>query len=192
MTKNILFGHDSMQERVSKTTPAFRKGDRDDIKTTIILSAPGRCEEIANRPAAGQTGITLQTAINVLHEECPSIFPSNKLDDYSILNAVEDVHYKSKTGRTEGSTSEVCNLKNLERISEALKDSATVVALGDMAKLAVDGSNFSGVILKGSHPSMQSLNTTYDSQKDNPSDRSRDRIGRWAKDMLRTKTDSKK
>jgi hypothetical protein len=192
MSKNTIFDHDTMQERIIKTTPAFRKGDCKDIKTTIILSAPGQCEEKANRPAAGQTGTTLQTAMNFWHEECPSKFPSNKLDDYSIINAVEDVHYKKKTGRTEGLISEVRDLKNLKRISEALKGSETVVALGEMAKLAVDSSSFSGVTLKGSHPSMQSLNKTYDSQKDNPSDRSRDRIDRWAKDILGKRTDCKK
>jgi hypothetical protein len=192
MSQNKPSGQSSRQKRNSETTSAFRKGDREDIKTTIILSAPGQCEEIANRPAAGQTGKTLQSAISILHEKCPSKFPTNQLDDYTILNAVEDVHYKGKTGRTEGTKNEVCNLKNLERINGALKDSEVVVALGEMAHLAVDSSSFSGVILKSSHPSRQSLNKTYDSHKDNPSDRNKDRINSWTMHMLAKENDRKK
>ena len=172
------------QAEYEKTTSAFRKGNRTDIKTAIVLSAPGQCEENANRPAAGQTGKTLQSAINIWHEQSPSEFKSKKLDDYTIINSVEEVFYKKKNMRTEASEKEVCDAINIERVSNLLAYSETVVALGINAQLAVDSSNFEGVIYKSSHPSMQALNKGYTSHKSKSSDRNIDRIEKWAKYSL--------
>jgi len=171
--------------QTNKTTPAYRKGNKNN-KTTIVLSAPGQAEEKANRPAAGQTGKTLQSAIKQLHKKDPSKFPSDKLDDYTIVNAVEDVHYKGKTGRTEGKNSEVLKPKNMSRINDTLKSSKNIVALGDKAQLAVDNSSAKGTVFKGNHPSMQSLNKKYGSDKSNASERSEERVKSWVNDLVET------
>jgi len=161
------------------TTPAFREGNDASIKTVILLSAPGQVEAKLGRPAAGETGKTLQYAIENLHKKNPQVFPSNKLDDYTIMNAVETVHYKSKTGRTEGTTDDIINLQNMNRINSILKDYDHVVALGDKANLAIKNSKFNGKILSSNHPSKQSLNKQYKSSKATPKDRNIDRIKQW-------------
>lgn len=166
-----------------QTSPAFRPGSPHN-KTTIILSAPGQCEETAGRPAAGQTGKTLQSAMNEWHKKDPEKFPSSNLDDYTIVNAVADVHYKGKTGRTEGSEQEIRNPKNVERLKKALNNSDTVVALGEKAQLAAHVAEFNGKTYSSGHPSMQSLNKRYKSDANTPTDRSSERIKQWAGDVL--------
>lgn len=165
------------------TSPAFRKGDNHRVKTTIVLSAPGQAEEKAGRPAAGQTGKTLKKAINELHKKDPLKFPSNRLDDYTIVNAVEEVHYKGKTGRTEARDAEISNSDNLKRVRAALADAVNVVALGDKAQLAVAECGYQGNVYKGEHPSMQALNRKYKSHNETPQERNSDRVTQWAEDM---------
>lgn len=186
---NLEISHNikSDLEQHPPTTPAFRKGDHLDIKTAIILSAPGQKEESAGRPAAGQTGKTLQEAICVWHTVDPMNFPSNKLDNYTIMNSVSTVHYMKLNGTTEGTEKEVRNPQNIERIRLELSDSTTVVALGKRAQLAIKESGFSGTMYTANHPSLSSLNTTYKSGELTPSQRSRDRIGQWAVDVLKSK-----
>lgn len=177
----------SGQKQQPATTPAFRKGDKNGIKTTIILSAPGQREKTAKRPAAGQTGKTLQAAICVWHRADPIDFPSSQLDDYTIMNSVSKVHYMGLTGTTEGTEEEVREPQNLERIRRELSDSTTVVALGKRAQLAIRESGFSGTVYTASHPSLSNLNTTYTSGKATPSEKNRDRIEQWADEVLKNK-----
>ena len=167
----------------SKVSPSYRKGNSAKVKTTIVLSAPGQEEEKAGRPAAGQTGKTLQMAIEEMHSNDPESFPSNNLDDYSIVNAVEDVHYKAKTGRTEGTDSKILEQENLDRINSILQDSKNVVALGEKAQLAVKNSSFSGNTFEAEHPSMQALNKKYKSNGSTPSERHKDRVNQWTRDI---------
>ncbi len=162
-----------------KMSPAFRQGDDTSIKTVILLSAPGQVEAKLGRPAAGETGKTLQYAIEKLHKKDPITFPSSKLDDYTIMNAVEKVHYQSKTGRTEGTMKEITDSKNMNRINGVLKDYDTVIALGDKAQIAVKNSNFNGKVLASNHPSKQSLNMQYKSIEATPEKRNIDRIIQW-------------
>ena len=164
---------------IRKTTPAFRQGNDLKNKTVIILSAPGQVESKLGRPAAGETGKTLQHAIEKLHQKDPKTFPSSNLDDYTIMNTVETVHYQSKTGRTEGTLNEVLDTKNMNRINGILKDYDTVITLGDKAQTAIKNSNFNGKVLSSNHPSKQSLNMQYKSNKTTPEERNIDRITQW-------------
>jgi hypothetical protein len=182
--KRELAKENELMNKIKNTSPAFRRGDDTNIKTIIVLSAPGQEEEKAGRPAAGQTGTTLQEAIEFWHNALPTEFPSKNLDDYTIVNAVEDVHYKAKTGRTEGTDTEVCDTDNMKRINAIIADTQYVVALGYKAQLAVSGSIFNGKIYSGKHPSMNALNTQYSSQKLTPNERGSDRIRQWATDVL--------
>ena len=150
-----------LMNKLKNTSPAFRRGDDGSIKTIIVLSAPGQEEEKAGRPAAGQTGTTLQEAIEFWHNALPNEFPSKNLNDYTIVNAVEDIHYKAKTGRTEGTDKEVCDTDNIRRINAIIADAEYVVALGYKAQLTVSGSFFKGKTYSGKHPSMNALNTKY-------------------------------
>lgn len=173
------------KEGVSKkTTPAFRQGDDPSIKTVILLSAPGKFEAKAGRPAAGETGKTLQSVIEKLHAKDPKAFPSSRLDDYTIANADETIHYQAKTGRTEATKKEIIESNNMERINNILKDNSTVIAFGNNALHAVKNSNFNGKSLTAPHPSMQSLNRLYKSDKETPSERNMDRISQWFDDLF--------
>ena len=173
---------------IRETTPAFRQGNDKSIKTIIVLSAPGQKEEKLGRPAAGETGKTLQYAIEILHKENSKIFPSPKLDDYTIMNAIETVHYNLKTGRTEGTVKEIIDSKNMNRINTILQDYHTVVALGDKAQTAMKHSSFNGKTLMSNHPSKQSLNIQYKSSKATPEKRNIDRIIQWTRTIKEVTT----
>jgi len=179
-TPIIKFTKDTARE----TTPAFRQGDDPSIKTVILLSAPGKFEEKAGRPAAGETGKTLQSIIKKLHAKDPQSFPSSRLDDYTIANADETIHYKAKTGRTEATKKEINDPANIERIQGILKNQKTVIALGKNAQNVVQASKFDGKVLTAPHPSKQALNRQYKSDKGTASERNEDRISQWFNDLL--------
>ena len=166
--------------------PAFRKGDRDDITVVIVLSCPGQAEEKAGRPAAKQTGKNLQCAVEILNERFPSRFPSKRLDDYTIANSVEDIHYKELTGRTEATDAEILKEDNIERIKGILQQAHTVIALGAKAGLAVSAAGYCGALISGGHPSMTKVNTTYKSNKPTSQERHKDRICQWVADLSYT------
>ena len=172
---------------IRESTPAYRQGDDLSIRTIILLSAPGSKEEEANRPAAGETGKTLQTSLEILHEKDAGNFPSSRLNDYTIANAVEEIHYMNKTGRTEGTDEEVREPENIERIKSIIKYSKVVVALGDKSYLAIKSANYEGIVYKAKHPSLQSLNRYYKSDKGSPNRRKKDRISQWVDDLMRSK-----
>ena len=167
--------------------PAYRQGDDLNIKTIILLSAPGREEEKAARPAAGETGKTLQIALAKLHAIDNSNFPSSKLDDYTIANAIESIHYKNKTGRTEATNSEICDSTNIERIKRILSSCKAVVSLGDKAFLAIKTAKYKGIIFTAKHPSLQSLNSNYASKESSSIERRKDRINQWVNDLIKSK-----
>lgn len=168
-----------MSKSQTETTPAFRLGDRKDINTAIILSAPGKAEEDANRPAAGQTNKTLSIALIQFHAQDPIRYPSTILDDYTIINSVDKVYYKSKNGRTEAKVSEVKFPKNIQRVSNLLANIKTVLALGKNAQLIIVESKFKGTIFRANHPSLQALNSKYKSNELTPNGRNTDRIFQW-------------
>lgn len=162
---------------------AYRKGNRPAIRTIIVLAAAGRLEEHARRPAAGQTGVTLKIALRAWNRLDPVRFPSLDLDDYTIVNAVEDVHYKRKTGRTEGTEAEICTERNLLRMRDILTSYDYIAAFGESARTAVEAAGFNASC-SGSHPSMQSMNRRYKSLEKTAAARREDRISQWAKEVI--------
>ena len=168
------------------TSPAFRLGDAQ-LGTAFVLSAPGRAECIAQRPAAGQTGITLTSALSAFHCAEPCIFPSLRLDDYTLVNAWGNVEYKALTKRTEATDAEILGAANICRLAQSLQHMDAVVALGDKAQLAVDKAWPSGTIFTGAHPSLQRLNRAYVSCAKTPCRRRIDRTFQWARCVLNSK-----
>ncbi|NPD29679.1 hypothetical protein [Corallococcus exiguus] len=162
---------------------AYRKGNLSYIKTIIVLAAGGWWEALAGRPAAGQTGVTLQIALQVWHALDPIRFPSLELDDYTIVNAVEDVHYKRKTGRTEGTQAEIRTERNLHRLRRILADYEYIAALGVSARTAVESAGFEASYA-GCHPSMQALNRMYTSTEETAAARRVERVAQWARDVM--------
>ncbi|MCK8503407.1 MULTISPECIES: hypothetical protein [Myxococcus] len=162
---------------------AFRLGNRPDILTILVLAAAGRLEELAGRPAAGQTGVTLRWAIRVWHMLDPVCFPSPNLDDYAMVNAVEAVHYRGKTGRTEGTEQEIRAEGNLRRLRGVLAGYDCIVALGQSAMTAVEAAG-SEALYSGNHPSLQALNRMYVSSERTPVERRADRVAQWARTVM--------
>lgn len=183
-SKKIKVSQNKSGNKLKNTSAAYRKGNCETIKTAILLSAPGEVEEKTGRPAAGRTGTTLQKALKHLNVHCGSDFPSPNLDDYTIINSVEKVHYKKKTGSTEGKDSEVREPNNIARLQSLLSETNCVLALGDKAQLAISECGFSGKVYQAPHPSAQALNKCYQSKKETPSERNFDRIFQWAGDIL--------
>ncbi len=167
-------------------SPAYRPGDNPAVRTTIVLSAPGNAEARAGRPAAGQTGKNLQLAIEELSRRNPQRFPSDKLDDYTLINAVPAIHSANTTGRTEGRDDEIKKPENIRRLQKVINGADCVVALGKKAETAVTAAGYNGPVFKSLHPSMQAINRQYKSKKKTPKARNRDRIQQWARDVLKS------
>ena len=167
-----------------RSTPAYRRGDAD-FRTAFVLSAPGRCECEKQRPAAGQTGITVNMGLQTFHRVDPSVFPSSALDDYTCLNAWERVEYKALTRRTEATKKEILDADNIRRVARLLRDMDVVVALGAKAQLVVCRAWSTGTLFTGNHPA--TLNRIYRSDASTPTARRIDRTSQWACAVLRTR-----
>jgi len=164
-----------------RDSPSYQHG-RDDIKTAIVLSAPGSHEERAGRPAAGQTGRTLNRTLKALHEADPKRFPSASKDDYRIVNASDEIHYKRKTGRTEARGSSLDAPANKARLRDSLKGKSTIVALGSKAQATLASAGVKATHT-GSHPSMQNINRNYAAKGRTGAERSEERISKFAAEV---------
>lgn len=150
----------------------------------IVLSAPGRAEADIGRPAAGQTGKTLQIALQKLHERYPEQFVSDKIEDYRITNSVSKPIYHALSEKTEAKVSEIKNTQNIQRLQSELEGVDVVLALGDKAQLAIEAAGYTGEVLKASHPSFTALNAMFKSDKVTPQERTLDRIDQWVDSII--------
>ena len=179
------FSMNTDQRSTAATTPAYRRGTLGN-GTAILLSAPGKVEYERGRPAAGQTGKSLELALSELHRADPRLFPSLKPEHYTTINVWDKPEYMSKTGRTEATDRELLSPRNLTRVRQLLldEDIETTVALGDKPKRVLACIGFSGTRLSGDHPSLQRLNRKYRSKAPTPDARRKDRAQQWAQDIL--------
>ena len=168
------------------TSPAFRRGNAQN-RTAFVLSAPGKAECKAQRPAAGQTGKTLEIALSEFHCTEPCIFPSTRLDDYTLVNAWGKMENEDLTRRTEATDAEILGPPNICRLALCLQDMEAIVALGDKAQLAVDKVWSAGTLLTGGHPSLKRLNQDYCSHGATKDERRKDRTLQWARRVLNSK-----
>jgi hypothetical protein len=97
------------------------------------------------------------------------------------------VHYKKKTGRTEAKDRDVLSKDNVRRVAKAVKTKDTVVALGDKAGKITSKAAAGKDVLKGDHPSMQSMNRQYKSNKATPKERAEDRVNKYTDDVLKSR-----
>lgn len=162
-----------------ETTPAYQHG-QDDVGTVIVLSAPGRHEEKWKRPAAGQTGRTLNRLLAALHAVDPISFPSTDKDAYRIINATSRVHYGVTT---EADRAELEAPINLQRLRDGVAGKLVVVALGAKARSTLEAAKVA-VTFAAPHPSMQSLNRGYKVDGQTPGARAGQRVALFASDLL--------
>ncbi len=165
-------------------SPAYQHG-RDDARLGIVLSAPGRAEEKAGHPAAGQTGRTLDATLVELNRLDPRTFPYRSRLDCRVVNASPDIHYVARTGSSEATDADILTPANLARLARALDGLETVLALGRKADLAVRRCGFAGTVLTAFHPSMQAINRVYQVSGETPAARNAERVALYARDILK-------
>ncbi len=106
-------------------------------KIAIIFSAPGKKEEDAKKPAAGQTGINLENLLEILANK-NEIFSDIKKDNLRITNAWDKVEYMEKTERTEADFNEILQKDNLDRLAKEIKDIKKIIfCSGERAEIAI-------------------------------------------------------
>jgi len=111
----------------------FSKGSETEV--AFVLSCPGRHEEVAGHPAAGNTGRNLERLLKYLG-------PRLGLSELSrthitITNAWAGIEYQNKTGRSEASDEDVTRAENIGRLSDELQHvTMLIVFCGWKAELA--------------------------------------------------------
>lgn len=115
--------------------PHFSKGTETDV--AFVLSCPGKNEESAGHPAAGNTGRNLE---RLLVQLGPRLGVSNLTRSHiTITNAWAGIEYQSATGRSEASNDEVSQVANIGRLADELRHvTKLIVFCGDKARLASD------------------------------------------------------
>ena len=113
--------------------PHFTRGSETDI--AFVLSCPGKHEEAARHPAAGNTGRNLERLLALLG---PRLGMSTLTRTHiTIANAWAGVEYQSATGRSEASDDDVKQTGNIRRLADELRHvTKLIVFCGEKAKLA--------------------------------------------------------
>ena len=116
--------------------PHFCKGKHTNI--ALVFSAPGRVEEENGKPVSGMTGKNLRAVLTLLRDKNELFKKYNDLYEFRITNAVSTVEYNSKTGRSEAGTTEIKDVKNIQRLEQELKDIKDyIIFFGNKAQLAI-------------------------------------------------------
>lgn len=143
-------------------TPHWERGSNTNV--AFVFSCPGRREEAAGRPAAGQTGRNLATLIEALHQRGRTEIP--RREEATVTNAWDRVEYKEKTGRTEASDAEVAQPANLERLAAEIGHIRHwIICFGNKSHHAVSLLHQAGKLQAGcrlvniGHLSMRRLNS---------------------------------
>jgi hypothetical protein len=100
-----------------------------------VLSCPGRYEEQAGHPAAGNTGKNLELLLERIGSRLA--LPGLVRAHITITNAWPGIEYKGKTRRSEASDREVTQADNIRRLHDELRHVTTLIVFcGAKAKLA--------------------------------------------------------
>ena len=165
----------------------FRIGDTNP-KVLLVGACPGRDEEVCGRPFAGQAGRNLAIMLQRLHALRPDIFPSVRLDDYSLINAHSLPRYlghEGYDGRPQPLKQDVLTEENRARFSAQVRhlEPETVVYLGRAAEFAheiVEAIVEQIQVYRVGHPSTPAWNT----RPNYVGMRAEEKIQRWAEDTL--------
>lgn len=104
----------------------------------FVYICPGRYEEKAGYPCAGQTGTMLEALLPLLVAKAPVVFGSTERTHYLITNAWPIVEFKRKTGRSVPLKSDVLSHQNVERLYQEIRSLRYVVACGNLAQRAIE------------------------------------------------------
>lgn len=119
-------------------TPDFRIGDVH-LRLLFVGACPGAAEEENSRPFAGQAGQNLAVMLQRLHNLRQDVFPSERLDDYSLINAHSLPRYRGRDGydgRTQPLKREVLADENRARFAAEVEhlDPTIILYLGKAAE----------------------------------------------------------
>lgn len=143
----------------------------EDIKIAFIFSCPGKEEEKAKKPVAGQSGKNLDLLLTMLNQKHPELFLYTDRYNYRITNAWATVEHEAKTGRSEAKPSEIRNPLNIKRMREEIHDMTSVIFFGKRAQGVIKHLNLDGIkVIHSRHTSFQCLNrmklrSKYDCKK---------------------------
>ncbi|GHU25843.1 hypothetical protein AGMMS50256_01360 [Betaproteobacteria bacterium] len=113
----------------------FCKGDAQN-KVAFILSTPGKLEEEAGCPAAGDTGNNINAILGLLNKSDPIHFPNIDRYRYLITNASTKVMHSAKDNKkTEDTDSNITEQQNINRIRMEVKHCTIVILCGGKANL---------------------------------------------------------
>lgn len=108
-------------------------GSRNEV--AFVLSCPSRLEKQAGHPAAGVTGRNLERLLEMLKPRLG--LPSLERAEVTITNAWDKIEYRSGTGRSEATDTELKQTGNLHRLADELRHITTLVIFcGCKAKVA--------------------------------------------------------
>jgi uracil-DNA glycosylase len=110
-------------------------------RVLLVGACPGADEEKHGRPFVGNSGQNLAVMLQRLHVLRPDIFPSERLDDYSLINAHSLPRYRGREGydgRTEPLREEILANENRTRFATQIEhlEPTTIVYLGVTAEFA--------------------------------------------------------
>ena len=167
--------------------PDFKVGE-DNPNVLLVGACPGEDEEKKGRPFSGPAGKNLAVMLQKLHALHPDIFPSDSLDDYSLINAHSLPRYPKREGydgRTQPTQDEVLADENRSRFTYQVKslEPLTIVYLGKVAEYAhemVEAAVEGFQAFKMGHPSAPAWNT----KRKYAGKKKEDKLGQWAKDTL--------
>jgi len=144
----------------------FRIGDANH-RVLLVGACPGREEEENGRPFAGQAGQNLSVMLQRLHVLLPNIFASERLDDYSLINAHSLPRYRGRDGydgRTQPLKREVLAAENQVRFRAQVEhlQPIAIVYLGKAAEFSHEIVQATGIevqVYRTGHPSTTAWNT---------------------------------
>lgn len=129
--------------------------------TAFVLSTPGKKEQLATKPASGDTGENILCALNYLNKWLTEYFPSIDIDYYRITNSTIHVMYAAKdNGRTEANALKVLDVENIDRIKNEVKDKHVVILCGKNAQL-ITSHLPNKIVIDVCHPGNKGINNTY-------------------------------
>ena len=111
------------------------KGDAQN-KVAFILSTPGKLEEEAEYPAAGDTGDNMNAILELLNKSDPNHFPNINRYRYLITNASTNVMHSAKGDKkTEEADSNITEPQNICRVRMEVGHCTIVILCGQKANL---------------------------------------------------------
>lgn len=142
---------------------SFEKHRNDGVTglPAFVLAAPGRDEEVRQRPAAGDTGLALNHILMSLNRHCPELFPSICRYQYRITNAFTDALYVTdNSNKTRPTRADVDTIENKQRLLNELQGRPVIIALSPSASWVTEQLHEKGsaVVNVGVHPGLQTIN----------------------------------